>query len=686
MLKCCRKEEKNEAADGIKAAGPSEQQLSKCTVATRLRRPRRIIIHDAAHPDPPFKLCDTANFPTNSPYRANLDKLLSSLSTYQSVPKFYNTSLGTDPYRLYNLFMCYDYANNDKCNTCLQVALQDIQKLCLYKFDAVVWNEDCLFRYSTENFFGKLNVTGNIPLDNIRNVSDPERYRSVVNNTLYNLTKIAAFDPSADMHFAGSTPYMENSMNITALHAFVQCSKDLSPNDCYACLETAINQILDLYYSRGARLLSRSCFLRYELYNFVEGTDQDVVPKPGHSIKKWMIPVLTIGSVTLALTVGYFIYCLVPRNPTRNRESKILGDQTTYQQDNNLDFQNHITRGGMDNLDPKEYPFIEIDTIKEATDNFSDSNKLGEGGFGPVFKGVLANGEEIAVKRLSTNSEQGSDEFINEVMLIHKLQHKNLVRLLGFCVHEEEKLLVYEYMPNSSLDGFLFDPRKHARLNWTTRLDIINGIARGMLYLHQDSRLNIIHRDLKPSNVLLDANMNPKISDFGMARIFGGPDGEANTAKIVGTYGYMAPEFAMEGLYSIKSDVFSFGVLLLEIISGRRNAGFHLTKCAPSLLAYAWKLWDEGKGLELMDPLLTDSCSHNEFLRCMHIGLLCVQEDAQDRPLMSYVVVMLNSQSVSLSQPEQPAFFVAKFTDHERETCYNNMSISGLTISDQIPR
>ncbi|KAJ0016829.1 hypothetical protein Pint_09732 [Pistacia integerrima] len=310
---------------------------------------------------------------------------------------------------------------------------------------------------------------------------------------------------------------------------------------------------------------------------------------------------------------------------------------------------------------------------------------LGQGGFGPVYKGILGDGQEVAVKRLSACSEQGTEEFTNEVLLILKLQHKNLVRLLGFCVDGEEKLLVYEFMPNSSLDIILFDPRKRAQLSWSERINIVNGIAKGILYLHEDSRLRVIHRDLKPSNVLLDSEMNPKISDFGMARIFAGGEGEANTARIVGTYGYMPPEYAMEGLYSIKSDVYSFGVLLLEIITGRRNAGDHKSKKAPTLLAQAWQLWNEGNALELMDPLLADTTDHDEFLRYFHIGLLCVQEDAFDRPTMSSAVVMLKVETKTLRQPERPASSLGRFTGHYQLED-NNCSANYLTISDVLPR
>ncbi|XVE52860.1 hypothetical protein DITRI_Ditri02bG0158300 [Diplodiscus trichospermus] len=281
---------------------------------------------------------------------------------------------------------------------------------------------------------------------------------------------------------------------------------------------------------------------------------------------------------------------------------------------------------------------------------------LGQGGFGPVYRGTLRDGKEIAVKRLSRGSGQGLEEFMNEVVVISKLQHRNLVRLLGCSIEEEEKMLVYEYMPNKSLDAFLFDPVKKEVLDWKKRFNVIEGISRGLLYLHRDSKLRIIHRDLKTSNVLLDEELNPKISDFGMARIFGGNENQANTKRVVGTNGYMSPEYAMQGVFSKKSDVFGFGVLLLEIVSGRRNTSFHNHQHSFSLLGYAWKLWKEDKILELVDEGISETSNHKEILRCIHVGLLCVQEFAKDRPTMPNVVSMVNSEIVDLPTPKQPAF------------------------------
>ncbi|PKU68643.1 Receptor-like serine/threonine-protein kinase SD1-6 [Dendrobium catenatum] len=305
-----------------------------------------------------------------------------------------------------------------------------------------------------------------------------------------------------------------------------------------------------------------------------------------------------------------------------------------------------------------ELPVFDMSAIEIATNNFSDENKLGQGGFGPVYKGHLEDGQEIAVKRLSRNSGQGLDEFMNEVRLISKLQHRNLVRLLGCCIHGEERLLIYEYMPNKSLDSFIFDKAGRCQLSWQKRFDIILGIARGLVYLHQDSRLKIIHRDLKVSNVLLDKELNPKISDFGMARIVVGDEMEENTEKVVGTYGYMSPEYAMHGIFSVKSDVFSFGVIVLEVLTGKKNKVFDLNESHMSLVVHAWRLWSENKSLELVDDALKYGYPEQEVLRCMQVGLLCVQEESEDRPTMASVVLMLGSEAMTLPQPKRPGLYL----------------------------
>ncbi|KAL4628674.1 hypothetical protein ACB092_05G257200 [Castanea dentata] len=298
---------------------------------------------------------------------------------------------------------------------------------------------------------------------------------------------------------------------------------------------------------------------------------------------------------------------------------------------------------------------FDLSCIVAATDNFSPINKLGQGGFGSVFKGQLSNGQEVAIKRLSYSSTQGIEEFKNEVLLIAKLQHRNLVKLFGCCIQGEEKMLIYEYMPNKSLDFFIFDHTRSSLLNWGKRFEIIIGIARGILYLHQDSRLKIIHRDLKTSNVLLDGEMNPKISDFGLARIFNGDQIQDTTTRVVGTYGYMSPEYAIFGKFSTKSDVFSFGVILLEIVSGKKNNSSYQRHDSLTLIGHVWELWREDRVLDIVDSSINDSFVSYEVLRCIQIGLLCVQEDAMDRPTMLAVLLMLSCET-TLPSPKQPAF------------------------------
>ncbi|KAL1191657.1 G-type lectin S-receptor-like serine/threonine-protein kinase [Cardamine amara subsp. amara] len=311
-------------------------------------------------------------------------------------------------------------------------------------------------------------------------------------------------------------------------------------------------------------------------------------------------------------------------------------------------------------LTPQDFSslcFFKMNTIETATNSFCLSNKLGQGGFGSVYKGKLQDGKEIAVKRLSSSSGQGKEEFMNEIVLISKLQHRNLVRILGCCIEGEERLLIYEFMVNKSLDTFLFDSRKRLELDWPKRFNIIQGIARGLLYLHRDSRLRVIHRDLKVSNILLDEEMNPKISDFGLARMFQGTQYQDNTRRVVGTLGYMAPEYAWTGAFSEKSDVYSFGVLLLEIISGEKILRFSYGLEGKTLLAYAWESWCESGGVDVLDKYVAESCQPSEVGRCVQIGLLCVQHQPADRPNTVELLSMLTTTS-DLPSPKQPTFVV----------------------------
>ncbi|OEL29188.1 Receptor-like serine/threonine-protein kinase SD1-8 [Dichanthelium oligosanthes] len=327
-----------------------------------------------------------------------------------------------------------------------------------------------------------------------------------------------------------------------------------------------------------------------------------------------------------------------------------------------------------------DLPLLDLAVILAATDNFALSNKIGEGGFGPVYMGKLECGQEVAVKRLSRRSMQGAVEFKNEVKLIAKLQHRNLVRLLGCCIDEDERMLLYEYMHNQSLDTFIFDEGKRRLLRWQKRFDIILGIARGLQYLHEDSRFRIIHRDLKASNVLLDRNMVPKISDFGIARMFGGDQTTAHTMKVIGTYGYMSPEYAMDGVFSMKSDIYSFGVLVLEIITGKRNRGFYEAELDLNLLRYAWKLWKEGRGVDLVDEVMDGSFNYSEVLRCIQVALLCVEVQPRNRPLMSSVVMMLASENATVPEPNEPGVNIGKNTSDTESS--QGLTANNVTITE----
>nr|BAF91375.1 S receptor kinase [Brassica rapa] len=409
-----------------------------------------------------------------------------------------------------------------------------------------------------------------------------------------------------------------------------------------------------------------------DMRNYAEG-GQDLYVRLAAAdlVKKrngnWKIISLIVGVsvVLLLLLLLLIMFCLWKRKQNR---AKAMATSIVNQQRNQNVLMNTMTQSNKRQLsrenkaDEFELPLIELEAVVKATENFSNCNELGRGGFGIVYKGML-DGQEVAVKRLSKTSLQGIDEFMNEVRLIARLQHINLVRILGCCIEAGEKILIYEYLENSSLDYFLFGKKRSSNLNWKDRFAITNGVARGLLYLHQDSRFRIIHRDLKPGNILLDKYMIPKISDFGMARIFARDETQVRTDNAVGTYGYMSPEYAMYGVISEKTDVFSFGVIVLEIVIGKRNRGFYQVNPENNLPSYAWTHWAEGRALEIVDPVILDSLSSlpstfkpKEVLKCIQIGLLCIQERAEHRPTMSSVVWMLGSEATEIPQPKPPVY------------------------------
>ncbi|KAM4101973.1 hypothetical protein ACB094_05G187200 [Castanea mollissima] len=556
----------------------------------------------------------------NTDKKYNLRVLLDSLSSKASQNySFYNDSSNTV---VYGLYLCRGDVSNETCQSCVSYATQDITSKCPSNKIAIIWYEECMLRYSNLNFFGEQQTFSRFGI-------------------LALMLRIMDEAIKTDMLFKADNQSVGNGSE--KRYGLVQCTRDINSNACGICLDTLRKAAEGCCKSKqGWRLLAPSCNIRYENYSFFQQTPAAPLlpPPPINPIRAFntltgkggknatTIVIIVVSSIALVAAV---LSILCQFHSSRKKRQAGRANSLPIK-DRNIDTTDHDQNSG-------EMHYFDLSTMQTATNNFSYENKLGEGGFGAVFKGKLANGKEIAVKRLSMKSKQGLEEFKNEVMLIAKLQHRNL------------------------------------------RTNIINGIARGLLYLHKDSLLKIIHRDLKASNILLDDEMNSKILDFGTARIFGGNQIEASTHRIVAKMchniffnsGYMAPEYAVDGLFSIMSDVYSFGVLLLEIIYGKKNKKKNTQQ--------AWQLRNEGKELELIDDTLVHNCPASEAGRFIHIALLCVQEYPNDRPNMSLVVLMLGSESINLPQPAAPPFSVVRFTMSDQSSTIE--SGIGFPTSDQ---
>ncbi|KAL2484529.1 Cysteine-rich receptor-like protein kinase 2 [Abeliophyllum distichum] len=454
-------------------------------------------------------------------------------------------------------------------------------------------------------------------------------------------------------------------------YVLANCWRTLSASSCRACLQNASESILGcLPWSEG-RAVNTGCFLRYSDTNFL-----NPIPRNGTSRGKLKVIIVAAVSSTIVLVIGAVIGVYIWKHRTIQKKRKGSG----------------YAKKLVKTLHHSSLNF-KYSTLEKATDSFDEANKLGRGGFGTVYKGVLQDGREIAVKRLFFNNKHRATDFYNEVNLISSVEHKNLVRLLGCSCSGPESLLVYELLPNKSLDFYIFDTSKGKALNWEKRFEIIIGTAEGLAYLHENMKTRIIHRDIKASNILLDSRLRAKIADFGLARSFQEDKSHISTA-IAGTLGYMAPEYLSHGQLTEKADVYSFGVLLLEIVTGRQNNRSKASEYSDSLVTTAWKHFQQITVGELFDQNLKLHNVKNEILRVVHVGLLCTQEIPSLRPSMSKALQMLVKKEDCLPAPTQPPFLDEK-TMELNNTCENpalpfdygnHVSIASISQSIFYPR
>uniref|UniRef100_A0A0E0LLQ1 Uncharacterized protein n=1 Tax=Oryza punctata TaxID=4537 RepID=A0A0E0LLQ1_ORYPU len=601
-----------------------------------------LVLPRAAVSYPWGKCNDTAGeFPARrNSYLANINLIAATLPRNASAsPDMFATveGVGAAPDQVSALALCRGDANASTCLGCLTQAFLDLPNACAYDKVATIFYDSCLLTYSNAtiaagDFSEKIPAYGFYSNANV--TTEQARFNGLV-AALVNATADYAARNSTRRYASGEA---DLNQEFPRVYSWAQCTPDLTPAMCRRCLAQIIGRGIGSFENRvGGFVRAVRCSFQYSTTPFLDGP--------------MLVRLQGTSGASPAQAPSPSPAAVVPAvNPTPP------GATPTPEGDANYSTEAE----DIENLDSM---LIDISTLRSATSDFAESNKLGEGGFGAVYKGVLPDGYEIAVKRLSKRSTQGVEELKNELDLVAKLKHKNLVSLVGVCLEQQERLLVYEFVPNRSLDLILFDTEKSEQLDWEKRYKIINGIARGLQYLHEDSQLKVVHRDLKASNILLDANMNPKISDFGLARIFGRDQTHAVTKNVIGTYGYMAPEYLTRGNYSVKSDVFSFGVMVLEIVTGRKNNHSYNSQQSEDLLTMIWEQWVAGTVLEMVDPSMNSFFSERDVMRCIHIGLLCVQGDPAERPVMSSVVLMLGTDTVEHHAPAKPTFFARKGSD-----------------------
>ncbi|XP_069152229.1 cysteine-rich receptor-like protein kinase 2 isoform X2 [Solanum lycopersicum] len=528
----------------------------------------------------------------------------------------------TQPDTIYGLAQCYGDLSLPDCGLCYAEA-RTVLPRCLPYNGGRVYLDRCFMRVETYTFYDQYLGPEDMHICENRTTKGTlfqQNARRAIQQAVVNAPTNNGY---ARAQVSGPSP-----SNATA-YVLADCWKTLSASSCAACLQNASESMLGcLPWSEG-RAFYTGCFMRYSDTNFLNATStKRGSSSRDHHIAGKVVVIVVVSSVVV-LGVAVFIGFGVWKNKQIQKKRKGAADveklvKTLHK--NNLNFK--------------------YSTLEKATRSFEEANKLGQGGFGTVYKGVLADGKEIAVKRLFFNNKHRAADFCNEVNIISSIQHKNLTRLLGYSCSGTESLLVYELLPNQSLDRFIF------------------GTAEGMVYLHENTNTRIIHRDIKASNILLDSRLRAKIADFGLVRSFQEDKSHISTA-VAGTLGYMAPEYLARGQLTEKADVYSFGVLLLEIVTGRQNNKRNNNEYTVSLVSDVWEHYKRGMVDELFDPNLMLHNYHtinvrNEVARVLHVGLLCTQEIPTLRPSMSKALQMFIKKDEELPPPTKPPFVEEK--------------------------
>ncbi|XP_029126432.1 cold-responsive protein kinase 1-like isoform X2 [Cajanus cajan] len=606
--------------------------------------------------------CSGFTVPNLSNFNQNLNASLADLRAHvRNQSKYFATAQatsGTDP--VYAMFQCRNYLSITDCATCLAAATAQIRNCSAGSNGARVIYDGCFLRYESNEFFNQIMSRSSILCGN-QTVDESSDFSAVGQQVLMDLQiatpKISGFYAATKTQVSGG-----------AIYAIAQCAETLTQDTCKDCLSIEQSTIQGCLPNTNGRAFDPGCFMRYsETPFFADNQTIDINPflkqGGGHLNKKWIVIGGGVGGALLVV----ILISLFPRHrrsqsPKRVPRSNILGA-----------------------TELKNATKYKYSDLKAATKNFSEKNKLGEGGFGAVYKGTMKNGKIVAVKKLiSRKSNKIDDEFESEVTLISNVHHRNLVRLLGCCSKGQERILVYEYMANNSLDKFLFGKRE-CSLNWKQRYDIILGTARGLTYLHEEFYVSIIHRDIKSGNILLDEELQPKISDFGLVRLL--PEDQSHlSTRVAGTLGYTAPEYVLHGQLSGKADTYSYGIVVLEIISGQKCTDVNDCDDDEYLLRRAWKLYEKGMQLELVDKSLDpNTYDAEEVKKVIGIALLCTQASAAMRPAMSEVVLLLSSNDLlDHMRPSMPLFIESNLRPHRDIPISTGSSTSNVTTSNSI--